>query len=198
MRFTRYEIVVITLLVIAGLLSYLTGFDQAVEEYMGSGYSIEFSLFFSYTYYFIYMASVTVILWIKDKRALAAFFLTIIAITLIHWTFTVFMPRPRPLQAHSAGELLDQLNDSGYASSFPSSHAAIAVSGYTLLCETGIRRWYAFIAAIPIIIARIMMVHHYISDMIAGIILGYVISKIFYNLLKKYDFKTEKRIKNDK
>ena len=189
MRLTKNEKIVFLLLTIIAISSYFTGLDYIISDFIGTGFSVELCLFFSYTYYFIYMVVVAIFFFIKDERALLAFVLHIVIISIIHFSFTTFLPRVRPPMASRSGPLLDEIYEHGYASSFPSGHAAIAVSGYTLFCETGLPRWSIFVAGFPIIFTRLLMNHHYLSDTIAGILMGYLITKLLYSVFKKYHYK---------
>ena len=185
MNYTKAEKITIIILITIGVFSYLSGLDYAIAEFMGSKESIGISLFFSFYYYIIYVFAIVIILWKKDKRALMAFILTMAVQSVIHSLFSTYLPRPRPMEAKPIGGLLDQIMGIGMSSSFPSSHSAIAASVYTIFSEIGLWKWYILLATIPILISRITLAHHHISDVIGGIIMGYVIAKTLYSLLKK-------------
>ena len=186
LSFSRKEIVVLFVLFIIMLVSYFSGFDYFLSDLIGSDISIDLFVFFSYSYYLGYLFVLSIFFLFKDERALFSFIFHIVIISLIHFCFTSFLMRPRPPNASKAGPVLDDINKYGYVSSFPSGHAAIAISGFTLFKEKKYPSFIIFVAGFPIIIGRLFMNHHYLSDMIGGVILGYLITRFLFSVFVRF------------
>ena len=96
------------------------------------------------------------------------------------------MPRPRPMEAKPIGGLLDDIMGIGMSSSFPSGHSAVAASVYSIFREIGLWKWCVLVATIPIVLSRITLAHHHISDVVGGSLIGYIIAKKFGSVNYKY------------
>lgn len=74
--------------------------------------------------------------------------------------------------------------------SFPSLHAAVCFSVWPLFCKLFKNIWlriFAFLYIAVIIFSRLYLGVHYVSDLIAGAALGYLIGYFFLSLQTKYN-----------
>ncbi|MBS3131817.1 phosphatase PAP2 family protein [Candidatus Woesearchaeota archaeon] len=94
-------------------------------------------------------------------------------------TLKLLIARPRPLDFEVLYRLVQY--------SFPSLHAAAAFAALPIL-DTEFRKiklfWISFAALIGI--SRIYFGFHYLSDVVAGAVLGYAIGLLFVKLEQKY------------
>jgi undecaprenyl-diphosphatase len=75
-------------------------------------------------------------------------------------------------------------------SSFPSGHAMIVFSIVPFLMKNFPKQKYYFILlAVLVAFSRIYLNVHYLSDIVAGAFLGYLIGVIFSDLEDKYGWK---------
>lgn len=98
--------------------------------------------------------------------------------------------RPRPsfyLREGSYGFFMGNI-DSSFLS-FPSSHAAVAIAIATLLAHwfPRYKKWL-YLGTIPLLIIRIILQKHFISDILIGSLVGYFVAK----LTIKYGIENEK------
>lgn len=142
-----------------------------------NGFAITLSWFFSFSV----ITAVLLILFIakRDKSFIvcsaglaATYGLTYLI------KFIILRPRPSLITAHLA-----------FGPSFPSAHAAMAffLAGFV----TGLNKKYAalfYIIAVLVSASRVLLRLHWLSDILAGALLGYLMSKAFLVLLKKFRF----------
>ncbi len=120
----------------------------------------------------------------RDRRAGYSLIAAIIAVFLMQAAFTAFAPRSRPAQAMPIGdELLNFIRGSGGTSSFFSGHTASVVIVCTIFYLMQLNPATAFVGGLPIVISRLMPVQHYLSDIMGGIIFGYLTAKIAYKAI---------------
>ncbi len=79
--------------------------------------------------------------------------------------------------------------------SFPSGHTTVAMTSMTalFLCTNKKKSWSAFIFVLLMGLSRTYLIVHYLTDVLAGIIvggiagtIGYYLAKYFYSLFNKY------------
>ena len=186
--FSRRETTVLFLLAVVGLLSFLTGFDYFLARAVSNNSSLglsRLSLFLSYEYFICFEILAVIVLSLKDKRAAFAVVASTIILALMHLALTEYAPRLRPPQAVIISDkLMAKIFDISASSSFFSGHTASAVAACTGFALIGYHPMFVLALAIPIITSRITLVHHYFSDIIGLIIIGYVITKIVFRVLK--------------
>ena len=186
--FTKKEIVALAILAALGLASYFSGLDYYVADKLGARTPGGISLFFSSTYYVAFILLGVIVASVKNRRAGAALLASIIIVFLIQAAFTDFAPRARPPQAQHIGDsLMYWIEKSGTTSSFPSGHTMISTAVFTTLLLLDIHPLLVLLLALPIAISRIFLVQHYISDVMGGIIVGYVTTKITYWMIVRPD-----------
>lgn len=108
---------------------------------------------------------------------------------LLTYLFKLFFMRPRPLGTifHSIGFFDYNLKFPDY--SFPSAHSSTAFSVLPIL-DKEFKKIHIFwiIFSVMIAISRIYLNEHYLSDIIAGSILGYMIGYVLLKVEKKHGF----------
>jgi membrane-associated phospholipid phosphatase len=82
-------------------------------------------------------------------------------------------------------KLMEKIINFGATGSFFSGHAASAVATYTGYLLINYHPNIILALILPIITSRITLAHHYISDVIGGIIFGYVTTKLVYHTINK-------------
>lgn len=179
--FTPKEKAFLAALALLAALSYLTGFDYYLARTLSQRTPHGISLFFSYQYYVAYMVLGTVILYLRNRRAAASLLVSVAMVFLIQFAFTEIAPRPRPPEAMPIGDgLLSFIRHTGGMSSFYSGHTGSSIALATTYMLVGMQPALAFVLAFPIILSRLLLVQHYLSDVLAGIIAGYVFAKAVY------------------
>ncbi len=73
--------------------------------------------------------------------------------------------------------------------SFPSDHAALAFVLAVFLFKLNKKLWWSFIIAVIIALARVFVGVHYPHDVLAGAVIGLLVSYLIFYLFKKYLFK---------
>jgi undecaprenyl-diphosphatase len=96
-----------------------------------------------------------------------------------------FYPRQRPFVFEGISSLISQ---DPLEASFPSGHATffMAIAVYLLLSGRKKLGWFMFASAILIGVARVGAAIHWPSDVIAGWILGALVSWIVFKLSSRY------------
>ena len=96
-----------------------------------------------------------------------------------------FYPRERPFVFEGLDTLISQ---DPFEASFPSGHATffMAIAVYLLLSGNKKLGWFMFASAILIGAARVGAAIHWPSDVIAGWILGAVVSWVIFKLSSRY------------
>lgn len=179
--FTKAEMFWLGLLALAGLASYLTGLDYQIAQAFSGRTSHGISLLFSSQYFVIYILTSLMVLYLKSRRAAAALSLTIVLLFLMHVSITEFAPRERPYQALPEGDQLMRLiRWSGASSSFFSAHAASVTAVCTAFLLLDTYPLAAVALGLPIVVSRITLIQHYLSDVLGGVIFGYVTMKAAY------------------
>jgi membrane-associated phospholipid phosphatase len=177
--FSRREVRWLVVLGVLGLVSYLSGLDYSMAEYfMAQDTSTPLHslfLFFSYQYFILYLLVSGVILYRMRKLwGFDSLLTSLIVLFILHMAISSFMPRDRPLVEDDAVKaLIIQL---GMSSSFFSYHTASVVAICTIFLEIGYCPQTAILLGVPIIISRLTLSHHYLSDIIGGIIIGYIVT----------------------
>lgn len=111
----------------------------------------------------------------KKERIVDLFFLSLIVYIVANILKFVFV-RERPLEAVFVDEMY----------SFPSSHASVIFSMFFLMLKELPKRYILFlIIALLIGFSRLYLGMHYLSDLIAGALLAYLINKGYFCLKER-------------
>jgi len=121
---------------------------------------------------------------LKAKKAVLAVWISPILTFAINIPIKLIFARPRP-------DLLLKFYPLGIPNfSFPSSHAAVFFSILPLLiARTKKLRYVWLVYVILVALSRILLSQHYLSDVIAGALLGYGIGILVLYALNKTNFK---------
>ncbi|MBS3174814.1 phosphatase PAP2 family protein [Candidatus Woesearchaeota archaeon] len=130
--------------------------------------------------YIIFLFSTFILLYKKKLKLIPLLWLSFIIVFLLIELLKFSIPRPRPevdYLIYSAGN------------SFPSRHAAIAFTPLYLINKNFPKfKWYFLSFACLIVFSRLYLGVHYLSDIIAGAFLGYILGLIISKLEYKKQF----------
>lgn len=108
-------------------------------------------------------------------------------VMLIPWliiiTLSLIIRRKRPFRAEHHKPLIHMPVETP---SFPSAHATLAFSLATVFAHKPVLFTFAILIAITVAIGRVAVGVHYLSDTIAGAIVGLLVSSILFILLKSF------------
>jgi len=122
----------------------------------------------------------TLIVYSMDRKRLFALWTSLIATLGLVVLIKVFVGRFRPVQlgffpANAPLSLIKE-SYSQWDFSFPSSHAAVAIAVLPFMPKKWRMPWIVFSAVV--IFSRVYFGLHYLSDVIAGAALGYIVSSV--------------------
>lgn len=152
---------------------------------------IPHNIFFDYFFSFFSLIGRAAIVWIvlavllvifeeiKHKKFVLYFAISLLTTTLLVNVITKnIIRRPRPVSTNfNQFQLVSISCPKDY--SFPSGHAAAAFAAATILTFFDKkRRWFYYLVAISISYSRIYLGCHYFLDVLGGVIIGYIISRL--------------------
>lgn len=138
-------------------------------------------------YAFIFIA--VVIYWTMSKKFAHKFVFAFMISAIINTGFKEIIKRPRPYVASSDVYTKPSWETSGY--SFPSGHAqAAGVIGFTAyhVSKKENKKWLWYLGLFVLIfvpISRIYLGQHYLSDVLVGVILAFILSHYVFKLVDK-------------
>lgn len=124
----------------------------------------------------------------RDKKFFVIFIFTfLIAAVFSTYVFKPIISRPRPLV--NAEFFTQNANSCPRDFSFPSGHATTAFAAASILSAFNKKRkWLYYTTALLISYSRIFLFCHYLLDIVAGAVLGYLIGKTILLLSDRYTF----------
>ena len=131
---------------------------------------------------FVVMIFITIVFMWETKRReyISPLWLSFISATVISFLLKAIIARPRPFFA----EGIPLVSALGY--SFPSAHVAVVFSVLPIINKEFPRfKWYWLIFSVVVALSRVYLQVHYLSDVIAGALLGYGIGYAFLILEKR-------------
>ena len=120
-------------------------------------------------FYPLVIFATLIILSIKNKKNILPYVIGLVAAGVLTLVLKVIFARPRP-------NGLDEL-------SFPSGHATLLMASIPFLNNKIIKIVWIILSCV-FLLARLWLGLHYLSDIIAGAIVGYFIPLIIYRLIK--------------
>ena len=124
-------------------------------------------------------------LWETRKREwIVPLWTSFLASGLVTLILKLLFMRTRPFEAMNLGV---SLVFPGWNTSFPSWHAAAAFAGLAILDKEFPRfKWFWILFAGLVAFSRIYIGAHYLSDVFAGIIIGYGLGLAMFSIENKY------------
>lgn len=128
--------------------------------------------------FFIPISIIISIFFLARNKRVSGLWLSVISVGIIVFITKLIINRPRPYESH---DIVAMINTS--MSSFPSGHAMIVFAAVPFLEKNFSNyKYYFFATAILVAFSRIYLNVHYLSDIVAGAFIGYIIGKIFSKL----------------
>jgi undecaprenyl-diphosphatase len=120
------------------------------------------------------------ILSLRKKGEILRFFLAFFCLTAVCFWLQNFTARFRPYEVLEGVRYLGFIDPGGF--SFPSYHAATSFFGAVVMSHKFKKyKGYFFILAAFISFSRIYLGAHYLTDILAGAIIGIVVAKVVIN-----------------
>ena len=206
----RNKIIFVLVLLMAIILAAISGlFDITIIKFIASLRNDYFDyLFLSITFasnvFIIFFFFTTLFLWKEHKRRwiFPLWFASFFAV-LTSYLLKVWIKRPRPFQEGFVSVLniafnfmRDNFNTWNF--SFPSFQAMLVFSAVPLLNQEFKKfRYIWFVFACLVAFSRVYFGVHYLSDIMAGAIIGYLIGAVVVKIEENYMFgkKTMKKLR---
>jgi membrane-associated phospholipid phosphatase len=176
---SRRETAVLIILCASALLSYLSGLDYYLADMLGHRTPHGISFVISVEFYIAFMVLSIVFLLLKNRNAGIALILSIAIVFALQIGISDIAPRPRPSQALPIGNfLMEAIKKSGTTSSFFSGHSASSAAVWYFYSIYGIFPFTVLAMAVAIMASRLLLVQHYLSDVLSGAAIGYVTARL--------------------
>jgi len=186
MRLSRKKQRIVIVLVISFvflLASYLV--DNRVVDFVESIKTPFFNFLFGWislvlSLLFVLLIMTSLFMWEENKKDwIIPLWFSAVSSFVITYIIKFLVARDRPLDPMMIFGLPDY--------SFPSAHAAVSFAAVAILDEEyPTLKWFWLLFAVMIGISRIYLQVHYLSDVLAGAILGYSIGLTVIYLKKKH------------
>lgn len=161
---------------------FFTSFRNPVFDYV--------TWFFSSTVrsFLVFFVIPIIILWFKDRNNALLFASGYLGVIIITYSLKFLVLRARPFSVLELPLLaLISYKFALWDSSFPSSHASSSFSPFAAYEKYSLKWLWLFIALVSIF-TRLYAGVHYLSDVVAGSLVGYFITKLVFWLDRKYRF----------
>ena len=184
-------------IIILGALLTGIGFllDNMVARFLSGLHTVFLIAFFSILTMLgnieVFLALVIIIsvVFIAHKKRLEGFWLSIVSSLVINTLLKLIFLRQRPYESLGIASIINTT-----WSSFPSGHAMIMFCTLPFLIKNfPAQKIYFWTIAVLVALSRIYLNVHYLSDIIAGAFLGYLIGKISLGLEKRISWRKHDR-----
>ena len=126
--------------------------------------------------YVLFAFVLIVLLAFRQKNKILPLLMAFVFYLGITQLVKVAVARPRPFTKFDFGDNFPYLGESGINRSFPSGHSTAAASMIRFFEFNRLLLWAWIAITILIMFSRVYLGMHYLSDVIAGLILGYFVS----------------------
>lgn len=176
------------------LLNFELEIIKFIQSFSGNNIVDKLFIYISYlgeAYLFIVVA--VIIYWLFNKKWAYQFITAFLASTVVVSVMKVLIKRPRPYQASSEVKSIgtpahEAYGEQSYA--FPSGHsqAASAITTGVLKKSRNSFIWILLISNIILVpFSRLYLGQHYLTDVIAGILIGFLSVTVIYYLFEKIE-----------
>ncbi len=132
--------------------------------------------------FFIPIAIIISIFFLLRKKRVSGLWVSAFTVGILSFLLKFFIDRSRPYESQNVASLVNTS-----MSSFPSGHAMIVFAVVPFMIKNFPKQKYYFmIIAALVAFSRIYLNVHYLSDIVAGAFLGYLIGMVFSELEDKY------------
>ena len=132
--------------------------------------------------YALFLFVIIILLVFRQKKMILPLLLTFILYLGATQLIKIFVARPRPFTKFD----FDNLGATDANRSFPSGHATASASVIRFFEFNRIFMWIWIAVTILVMFSRVYLGMHYLSDVVAGLVLGYAVSDLSIFLVKKY------------
>lgn len=187
--FSKSHMMIFIIGVISTIISFLL--DSYIILFISLIQNVFFIDFFSIITligdieFFIPISIIISIFFFARKKRVFGLWSSVIAVGIIVFFTKLIINRPRPYESH---DIVAMINTS--MSSFPSGHAMIVFSLVPFTTKNfPSHKYYFFAIAILVAFSRIYLNVHYLSDIVAGAFIGYLIGMILSVMEEKYGWR---------
>lgn len=134
---------------------------------------------------FVPIVLIMSIFFFAKKKKILGMWTSMLSVGAISYLLKFIIGRARPYESQNIPSIINTS-----MSSFPSGHAMIIFSLVPVLVKNFPKKKYYFWSIATLVsFSRVYLNVHYLSDIIAGAFLGYLIGMIFSELEDRYDWK---------
>ena len=176
MKLEKRTILISSIVLVVLLLSFF--FDFRISQLFSSmkaPWLYSFMMFFALYGTYIVVLVTSAIVFLKKRKDVLYMWASMALAWLLSAAIKIAVSRPRPFNAGIAlPEALMEAKYSTWDLSFPSNHAVVAFAAIPFLPKKWRIPW--IIISVFILLARIYFGLHYLSDIIAGAALGFIVA----------------------